>query len=121
MLSDRRAAYQKKWYDNNKDKAAAYRLANKTKISAQKKKLYWANKDRVNAHHKAYQKSNIAKLAALQCHIAQIRKDKGMTQRMPAEQLGVSPQTVSHWENGRVPAKWDKLCVALPELAEYRP
>ena len=39
--------------------------------------------------------------------IAVIRKEKGLTQEELAEQMGVSPQAVSKWENG----------IAMPEVA----
>ena len=32
--------------------------------------------------------------------IAVLRKEKGMTQKMVAEQIGVLPKTVSKWETG---------------------
>ena len=33
--------------------------------------------------------------------IAELRRDRGMTQEQMAEKLGVSAKSVSRWENGR--------------------
>lgn len=50
--------------------------------------------------------------------IAEARKTRGWSQRQVAAVLGVSNQTVSHWEHGRMKAPWDKLYEIMPELKE---
>ncbi len=43
--------------------------------------------------------------------IAQMRKEKGMTQKQLAEMLGTSQKSISRWENGRT----------MPDLSLYEP
>ena len=118
------AAYQKAWYEANKDKVAAwkkaYREANKDKIAAQQKAWYEANKDKVAARKKAWYEANKDRVAAQQKSIALARKAQGMTQSGLAAIVGVTQATVSMWETGALKANWDKLCAVLPELEAYR-
>ena len=104
------AAWQKAWYEANKDKVAAWQKA-------------WseANKDKVAAWQKAYREANKDKVAAQQKSIALARKAQGMTQSGLAAIVGVNQATVSLWETGAVKANWDKLCAVLPELEAHRP
>ena len=39
-------------------------------------------------------------LEQLGARIAQLRREKGLTQEMLAQRMGVSPQAVSKWERG---------------------
>ena len=103
------AAYQKAWYEANKDK-----------VAAQQKAWYEANKDRVAARKKAWYEANKDKVAARQKSIALARKAQGMTQSGLAAIVGVTQATVSLWETGALKANWDKLCAVLPELEAYR-
>ena len=118
------AAYQKAWYEANKDKVAAQQKAwyeaNKDKVAAQQKAWYEANKDRVAARKKAWYEANKDKVAARQKSIALARKAQGMTQSGLAAIVGVTQATVSLWETGALKANWDKLCAVLPELEAYR-
>lgn len=50
--------------------------------------------------------------------IAEARKSRGWSQGQVAAMLGVSHQTVSHWEHGRMKAPWNKLYEIMPELKE---
>ena len=119
------AAWQKAYYEANKDKIAArqkaYYEANKDKIAARQKAYYEANKDKIAAWQKAYREANKDKIAAWQKSIALARKAQGMTQSGLAAIVGVTQSTVSLWETGAVKANWDKLCAVLPELEAYRP
>tara|TARA_Y100000004_G_scaffold79383_1_gene89241 strand:- start:43 stop:678 length:636 start_codon:yes stop_codon:yes gene_type:complete len=58
----------KAWYEANKEKRKAYSKAwceaNKDKVSAQKKAYYEANKDKVSAQKKAYYEANKDKIKA---------------------------------------------------------
>jgi transcriptional regulator with XRE-family HTH domain len=50
-------------------------------------------------------------------NIAQIREQRGLTQRQLAEVVGVTEATIANWERGRSGAEWfirlSKLCQAL--------
>ena len=104
------AAWQKAYYEANKDK-----------IAARQKAYYEANKDKIAAQQKAYREANKDKIAAQQKSIALARKAQGMTQSGLAAIVRVTHATVSLWETGAVKANWDKLCAALPELETHRP
>lgn len=82
------------------------------KTNAQKK---------VAAQQKAYREANREKVAAQQKCIRVARKSRRMRQSDLALLLCVSQSTISMWEQGKLPAKWDNLCAVLPELEEYRP
>lgn len=59
--------------------------------------------------------------AKAQAWIALVRKSRGMKQRELAAVIGYTPSALCHWEKGRKPANWDRLCEVLPELEKYRP
>lgn len=96
------------------------KMAKQKAIAAWQKAYYEANKDRIAAWQKAYREENKGKIAARQKSIALARKARGMTQIELAAIVGVTRVTVSLWETGAVKANWDKLCAALPELEAYR-
>lgn len=55
----------------------------------------------------------------LHIHLAQARKNRGLTQLELSQKLMVSRQTISHWENGRMQpddASLEKLYELFPEL-----
>ena len=96
------------------------KMAKQKAIAAWQKAYYEANKDRIAAWQKAYYEANKGKIAAQQKSIALARKAQGMTQSGLAAIVGVTRATVSMWETGAVKANWDKLCAMLPELEAYR-
>ena len=104
------AAWQKAYYEANKDRIAAWQKA-----------YYEANKGKIAARQKAYYEANKGKIAAQQKSISLARKAQGMTQSELAAIVGVTQATVSLWETGAVKASWDKLCAVLPELEAHRP
>ena len=98
---ERRAAYQKAYYEANREKLAAY-----------KKAYYEANREKVAAQQKAYLEANREKAGAkkkgMLLKIA--RKEHGYTQRELAGLCGITQQTVSLMETGGIPIR--------PELFE---
>ena len=119
----RALAYQKAYYEANKDRALAYQKAyyeaNKDRIAASKKAYYEANKYRIAASQKAYYEANKDKLGC-QAAIKVARQKRNWSQEHLASQLGVTRTTLSLWELGKVPAQWDKLCAVLPELEKCK-
>lgn len=85
------------------DRAAAmeHMLPEKKKVAERLRAYYEANKDKVAERQRA---------------IARVRREHGLTQADLAKQICVSRATISLWESGALPADWDKLVLALPEL-----
>lgn len=119
------AAQQKAWYEANREKVAAQQKENyeehREERRAQQKAYREANKDHIYAQRKSYLEANKKKLSDKQKCIQVARKSHGMRQSDLALLLCVSQSTISMWEQGKVPANWDKPCAVLPELKEYRP
>ena len=128
---ERKAAYQKAYYEANREKRAAYNKAyyeaNREKRAAQNKAYYEANREKLLAYQKAYRKANREKLTAYHrayCEtnrekagakekgmlLKSARKEHGYTQRELADLCGITRATVSHMETGRLPVR--------PELFE---
>jgi len=74
---ERKAAYNKKHYEENREKIAAYkkkyREENREKIAAQKKNYYKEHREKIAAYKKKYREENPEKIAA---------KDKNYRARM---------------------------------------
>ena len=98
---ERKAAYQKAYYEANREKRAAYqkayREANREKLAARQKAYYEANREKAGAKEKGM----LLKIA---------RKEHGYTQRELAGLCGITRQTVSLMETGKLPVR--------PELFE---
>lgn len=65
-------------------------------------------------------KLNQEKYAKEQSLIRQCRKARGWKQHELAVRCGVAEHTISCWECGTVPAKWDLVEKAMPELKQKR-
>ena len=98
------AAYQKAWYEANREKVAAYQKAwyeaNREKVAATKKAWYEANREKVAATKKAYREANREKVAATQKWIAGARKAAGYTQADVARMTGASQSSIAKLESG---------------------
>jgi DNA-binding XRE family transcriptional regulator len=58
--------------------------------------------------------------AASEHPLRKLRRQKNLTQEMLARLLGVSQETISHWEIGRAKPSWGacrKLLHSFPELS----
>lgn len=64
--------------------------------------------------------ANREKYGAEQSLIRQCRKERGWKQHELATRCGVAEHTISCWECGTVPAKWDLIEKAMPELKKKR-
>lgn len=69
-------------------------------------------------YQKAYREANRDKVAEYQKAIADARKARKWTQKELAQRLGISRSLVAQWEVGIVPANWELIFDALPELKE---
>ena len=133
----RNAAYQKAYYEANRDKVAAakkaYREANRDKVAAAKKAYYEANRDKVAAAQKAYYEANrdkIAaakkayreanrdKVAAAQRWIHDARVERGYTQRDLARLCGSSQPTIAMLERGMIALERCRYAQRLREILE---
>ena len=98
------AAYQKAWYEANREKVAAYQKAwyeaNREKVAATKKAWYEANREKEAATKKAYREANREKVAATQKWIAGARKAAGYTQADVARMTGASQSSIAKLESG---------------------
>lgn len=83
--------------------------------AAQQKAYREQNREKVAAQQKAYREQNREKLAARQKAIAGLRARHGYTQKDLSRLLGVSQSLVSQWETGRRTADWEALMRVLPE------
>ena len=118
----RNAAYQKAYYEANRDKVAAaqkaYREANRDKIAAYQKAYYEANRDKVAAAKKAYREANRDKLAAAQRWIHDARVERGYTQRDLARLCGAAQPTIAMLERGMIALERCRCAQRLREILE---
>lgn len=70
------------------------------------------------ASQKAYREANREKVAAAGRRIADARRVAGYTQAALAKLLHISQPTLSHWETGAIPPRWELLRQVLPDLGE---
>ena len=88
------------------------------KRSAQQKAYREANREKVAASRKAYYEANREKGVAAGRRIADARRAAGYTQAALAKLLRVSQPTLSNWETGAMPPRWELLRQVLPDLGE---
>lgn len=79
---------------------------------------YLAKRDKTIAQQKARKARCREALAESQGRIREARKRRGIQQGELARMLGVSQPTLSGWEHGAVPARWEKIYQIFPELKE---
>ncbi len=96
----------------------AYREANREKVAASQKAYREANREKVAASRKAYYEANREKGVAAGRRIADARRAAGYTQAALAKLLRVSQPTLSNWETGAMPPRWELLRQVLPDLGE---
>ena len=70
------------------------------------------------ASRKAYYEANREKGVAAGWQIADARRAAGYTQAALAKLLHVSQPTLSKWETGAIPPRWELLRQVLPDLGE---
>ena len=70
------------------------------------------------ASQKAYYEANREKGVAAGRRIADARRAAGYTQAALAKLLRVSQPTLSNWETGAMPPRWELLRQVLPDLGE---
>ena len=88
------------------------------KRAAQQKAYYEANREKLAASQKAYYEANREKGVAAGRRIADARRAAGYTQAALAKLLRVSQPTLSKWETGAMPPRWELLRQVLPDLGE---
>lgn len=88
------------------------------KLAAQQKAYYEANREKVAEYQKAYREANREKGVAVGRRIADARRAAGYTQAALAKLLRVSQPTLSNWETGVIPPRWELLRQVLPDLGE---
>ena len=114
------AAYQKSYYEANREKVAAYKKAyyeaNREKVAACQKAYYEANREKVAASQKSYYEANREKVAAAQSWIHAARVERGYTQCELAQLCGVSQPTIAMLEIGMIPLEKSKCAERLREI-----
>ena len=105
LEKQRVAAYQKAYYEANREKVAAYQ-----------KSYYEANREKVAAYKKAYYEANREKVAAAQSWIHAARVERGYTQCELAQLCGVSQPTIAMLEIGMIPLEKSKCAERLREI-----
>ena len=82
---ERRAAYQKAYYEANREKLSAYQKAYRE-----------ANREKLTAYQKAYREANREKAGAKEkgMLLKTVRKEHGYTQRELADLCGITQKTV---------------------------
>ena len=118
-----RAAYQREYYEANRESIAAYhreyREANREAIAAYQREYRKANRKAISAKKREYYEANREALSAKKREILKnFRLGAGMSQQEFGRLVGVSRQSINRWETGAVPINLDILGRRLPELAE---
>ena len=117
---DKVAAARKAYYEANRDKLSAYqkayREANRDKLAAYQKAYREANRDKVAAANKAYYEANRDKVAAAQRWIHDARVERGYTQCELAQLCGCSQPTIAMLETGMIPLEGCRYAERLQEI-----
>ena len=87
-------------------------------IAAYQREYYEQNRESIAAKQREYREQNRESIAAYQRRIYDARKALGYSQSELGRLVGVSQRIISYWERGEVPADWELLMKALPELRE---
>lgn len=93
------------WYSEHREQA----------LEGQRRR-YQMNREDFIARQKERRIANRRELRETQRKIKYFRKSMGMTQKELADLIGAAVSTISSWENGDCPAKWDKLTSVFPEF-----
>lgn len=96
----------------------AYREANRERIAEQRRAYHREHREERAAKYREYCKGNIEKLSSRQQILFLCRKKAGMPQEELARRLGVSQKTISVWERGLSPCRWDLLETVFPGITE---
>lgn len=88
------------------------------KLAEYQKAYREANREKLASRKKAYYEANREKGVAAGRRIADARRAAGYTQAALAKLLRVSQSTLSKWETGAIPPRWELLRQVLPDLGE---
>lgn len=95
-----------------------HRAMNLEKAMKREREYWEANREKLNARQRNRRKEYKETLGWRQKAIAEFRKARGYTQKEFSELLKIPYSTLASWECGAVPANWERLGNAMPELAE---
>ena len=88
----------------------------KQRVAAYQKAYYEANREKVAASQKSYYEANREKVAAAQSWIHAARVERGYTQCELAQLCGVSQPTIAMLEIGMIPLEKSKCAERLREI-----
>ena len=115
VIDEMDAAERKAHRDMDKDLIAD---PEKKRIAAYQKAYYEANREEIAAYKKAYYEANREENLRFGQAIRQARKAHGLTQASLGRLLSVGATSVSRYESGELAAPRDKLTELFPELQE---
>lgn len=98
------------------DSYARPRSRKQEAIAAYQRKYYEANKDAIAAYQRKYREANKEDHSVAGAELRRARKLLGWTQKELAYRLGMSQQAVSMWETGSIPIPYEKVSSVIPGL-----